>query len=300
MLDFGIARTIESRGQTVHGVPMGTPAFMAPEQASGRVDDIDGRTDLFALGATMFTVLAGRSVHEGDDPLDAMYKMAKEQAPPLRSVAPHVSEACARIVDKALQLEREKRYENATAMRADVRAILDAGRTQPVALATAPTLAAPTARDSSIPPPPKSGCATWIVLAALVLACAAGAWIALGKRLAWPPTQGATTSQIPSASASVTEVPSASAPASAASVPASVVVDAAAVEDAAQDASDDAADGDEDAGDDASRDASGLDATPTVHVVATAKPTATATSKPVVATHPTVKPVSTTKPKPHR
>ena len=47
------------------GVVMGTPAFMAPEQARARWDEVDGRTDLWAVGATMFTLLSGRHVHEG-------------------------------------------------------------------------------------------------------------------------------------------------------------------------------------------------------------------------------------------
>ncbi|HEX7604683.1 MAG TPA: serine/threonine-protein kinase [Polyangiaceae bacterium] len=302
VLDFGIARTVESRGNTVHGVPMGTPAFMAPEQASGRVDDIDGRTDLFALGATMFTVLAGRSVHEGDDPLEAMYKMVKEQAPPLRSVAPRVSEACARIVDKALQLERESRYASATAMRADVRAVLDAGRTQPVTLGTAPTLAAAPAREASIPPPPrKSGCGTRVAFVALLLACVAGAWVTFGKGLSLPRVLRDASDLVPTASTSLAETPSASPSSSSSAVaptPIVVVVDAEAALDAAPDASDDADEQDEDGGDDASRDASGLDATPSVHVAATARPTAT--TKPPIVTHPTAKPTGTTKPKPHR
>ena len=46
---------------------MGTPAFMAPEQARARWDEVDGRTDLWAVGATMFTLLTGRHVHEGDE-----------------------------------------------------------------------------------------------------------------------------------------------------------------------------------------------------------------------------------------
>ena len=320
VLDFGIARTVESKGMTVHGVPMGTPAFMAPEQASGRVDDIDGRTDLFALGATMFTVLAGRQVHEGDDPLDSMYRMAKEQAPPLCEVAPWVSEGCGRIVDKALQLERANRYDNAGAMRVDVRALLDAGRSQPVVSATAPTLAAPPAssfspspapppavspapppaaeseRVSSLPPPPeKTGCGTRLVMAALVLTCAAGAWIALGKQLPWPRALGGTTEVPPVEDAAATDEPSASASASAVPLVASVDADLAA--DATPDApSDAAAEQDRDAADDASDDASGLDATALVHGVPSAKPTAS--TKPTVTTHPTTKPTTTTKPKP--
>src|SRR5271165_4202924 len=69
VLDFGIAKVFERtearRTSTRAGMVMGTPAFMAPEQARARWDEVDGRTDLWALGATMFTLLTGRHVHEG-------------------------------------------------------------------------------------------------------------------------------------------------------------------------------------------------------------------------------------------
>src|SRR5581483_9335323 len=67
VLDFGIARVHEARREratsTRAGVVMGTPAFMAPEQARARWDEVDGRTDLWAVGATMFKLLTGRVVH---------------------------------------------------------------------------------------------------------------------------------------------------------------------------------------------------------------------------------------------
>src|SRR5262249_43983251 len=70
ILDFGIARRREGsepgRGGTRVGVVLGTRAFMAPEQARARWELVDGRTDLWALGATMFTLLSGRFVREAE------------------------------------------------------------------------------------------------------------------------------------------------------------------------------------------------------------------------------------------
>ncbi len=68
LLDFGIARLIQpGRARTTQsGATMGTPAFMAPEQARGRWEQLDGRTDLWGVGATMFVQLTGRQVHEAD------------------------------------------------------------------------------------------------------------------------------------------------------------------------------------------------------------------------------------------
>ena len=90
VLDFGLARLAEARSGTSAGLALGTPSFMAPEQASGRQDEIDARSDLFAVGATAFMILANRGVHEGTLP-----------APKLRDVAPMVSEPVAKIIDRS-------------------------------------------------------------------------------------------------------------------------------------------------------------------------------------------------------
>jgi hypothetical protein len=125
LLDFGLARLVEVQSTTTHGVALGTPSYMSPEQAAGRVDEIDGRTDVFALAASCFRVLSGRSVHEGVGPVDRVMKMANVPAPKLRDVAPHVSPEVARVIDKALEFRRDDRYASATVMRADVRKAID-------------------------------------------------------------------------------------------------------------------------------------------------------------------------------
>src|SRR5580704_5504658 len=71
VLDFGIARLRElstASTATKSGASMGTPAFMPPEQARGLWEEVDGRSDLWAVGATMFNLLTGRVVHEGRTP----------------------------------------------------------------------------------------------------------------------------------------------------------------------------------------------------------------------------------------
>jgi hypothetical protein len=130
VLDFGIARIADGGGRTRVGTALGTPSYMAPEQAKGRRDEIDGRTDLFALGATMFRVLTGRRVHDADTAPEILAKMATLPAPPVRSVAPEVSETLASIIDRALRFARADRYADAKAMREDVRAARE-GRALP-------------------------------------------------------------------------------------------------------------------------------------------------------------------------
>jgi eukaryotic-like serine/threonine-protein kinase len=125
VLDFGLARLLDGvpgQHQTRTGVALGTLAYMAPEQALGRRGEIDGRVDVFALGATMFRVLSGRRVHEAESEAELLMAMASRPAPPLRTVAPQTPESVAGIVDLSLAFSRDARYPDARTMRSDVQA----------------------------------------------------------------------------------------------------------------------------------------------------------------------------------
>jgi eukaryotic-like serine/threonine-protein kinase len=127
VLDFGIARLRElpeNGSGTSAGTFMGTPSFMSPEQARGRWGEVDARSDLWATGATMFFLLAGRYVHDADSFADQLALSAREPAPPLASVASDVPASVAAIVDKALSYATTARYQDARDMRTAVRAAL--------------------------------------------------------------------------------------------------------------------------------------------------------------------------------
>lgn len=124
VLDFGLARLLDGQAITTYGLALGTPSFMSPEQAAGRIDEIDGRTDLFALAATGFRLRTGRRIHEAPNAIELVGKMANLAAPRIQSVAADVSEPYARIIDRALAFRREDRYGDATAMQADVRSAM--------------------------------------------------------------------------------------------------------------------------------------------------------------------------------
>ena len=130
VLDFGIAKVFEQEKarptSTQTGMIMGTPAFMAPEQARGRWDDVDGRTDLWAVGATMFTLLSGRYVHEAPSSHEQLILNATAPAPALGSVAPAVPSEVAAIVDRALAFDRAQRWPDARSMQQPIRAALEA------------------------------------------------------------------------------------------------------------------------------------------------------------------------------
>lgn len=119
VLDFGIARVFHESGAlgTRTGAMMGTPAFMPPEQALGRRADIDARTDLWAVGATMFTLLSGQFVHTAESPEEMMVLAATRPATPLVEVLPEVPLSIAMVVDHALAFARDERFGSAHVMR---------------------------------------------------------------------------------------------------------------------------------------------------------------------------------------
>ena len=102
---------------------MGTPAYMAPEQARARWDEVDGRTDLWSVGATMFKLLTGRVVHVADTINEQLLAAMTKPAPPLASLVSTVPIPVLEVVDKSLQYTKEDRWADARAMQ---RAIRDA------------------------------------------------------------------------------------------------------------------------------------------------------------------------------
>ncbi len=119
VLDFGIARVRELSSPlstTLAGSAMGTPAFMAPEQARGRWEDVDGRSDLWAVGATLYTLLTGEFVHSGETVSETL---AMAVTRPARSIAerrPDLHPSLVRFVDKALSYDKAARFADAAAM----------------------------------------------------------------------------------------------------------------------------------------------------------------------------------------
>ncbi|MCB9575732.1 MAG: protein kinase [Polyangiaceae bacterium] len=124
VLDFGIARLREmssSASQTRTGSLLGTPAFMAPEQARGRWDDVDARTDIWAVGATVFTLLTGRFVFEAETVQEQLIMAATAKAPPIGSLVPEIPPELGEIIDRALSFDRFQRWPDARSMQSALR-----------------------------------------------------------------------------------------------------------------------------------------------------------------------------------
>ena len=119
VLDFGLARFRDAAmpSDTHTGMVFGTPAFMPPEQAAGRTSQIDERTDLWALGATMFTLLSGEVVHEGESLQHIVMLAASLPARPISEVLPDAHPVLANLVDRSLTWDKDMRWPHAAAMR---------------------------------------------------------------------------------------------------------------------------------------------------------------------------------------
>ncbi len=124
VLDFGIARLRQISGNgmttTQSGHTMGTPSFMSPEQARGRWDEVDARSDLWAVGATMFSVLSGRFVHKAGTPNELLLAAMTRFAPRISSVMPDLAPEVAAVIDRALSFSTQDRWPDARAMQAAV------------------------------------------------------------------------------------------------------------------------------------------------------------------------------------
>ncbi|WP_394829823.1 protein kinase domain-containing protein [Pendulispora albinea] len=118
VLDFGIARRIDSDGSaSVTGHMMGTPAFMSPEHALGDRDRIGPHSDVWAVGATMFLLLTGESVHMADSARALLVAAATRPARSLGAVCPTLPASIVRFVDKALTFDIAGRWSTAGEMR---------------------------------------------------------------------------------------------------------------------------------------------------------------------------------------
>jgi serine/threonine-protein kinase len=123
--DFGLARDTEADGTTVTGAVLGSPLFMAPEQAKGSLSRVDRRTDVYGLGATLYFLLTGRPPVQGDNVFQVILQLAHEEPVPPRQLDASVPRDLETVVLKCLEKEPQRRYESAQALAADLRRYLD-------------------------------------------------------------------------------------------------------------------------------------------------------------------------------
>jgi serine/threonine-protein kinase len=129
--DFGIARITDS-SKTKTGMVLGTPSYMSPEQLAGR--KVDGQSDLFSLGATLYQMCCGRLPFQGDSMAQLMYKISNEQPPDPVSLNPALPDCLVSIIHRALAKRTEDRFRTGEEMAKAIRECAEAFGTVDVAL----------------------------------------------------------------------------------------------------------------------------------------------------------------------
>ena len=144
LLDFGLAKlrqqvvkgaVLDSQDPTppllvpsvVEGTLVGTPQYMSPEQAEGKQDDIDGRTDIFAFGAVVYEMVTGKKAFEGKSQLSVLSAILHLEPPAMSSLAPMTPSALDRVVKKCLAKDRDKRWQSASDLHDELQWIRDGG-----------------------------------------------------------------------------------------------------------------------------------------------------------------------------
>ncbi|MEQ8850076.1 protein kinase [Botrimarina sp.] len=123
--DFGLARMQTDLGVTATGDVVGTLRYMSPEQARGRADQVDGRTDVYALGATLYELLTLRPAHGGNDRRRLLDRLERTDPTPPRKLNPALPADLENIVMKAMEKDRDARYASAGDLRDDLRRYLE-------------------------------------------------------------------------------------------------------------------------------------------------------------------------------
>jgi serine/threonine-protein kinase len=125
VVDFGLARAAYDDGAMLSDVIVGTPRYMAPEQAAGATANLDRRADVYGLGATLYHLLTGEPPNQGDSPAAVLANLATADPRPPRAIRPDIATDLEAIVLKCLDKDRTSRYDSARALADDLGRFLD-------------------------------------------------------------------------------------------------------------------------------------------------------------------------------
>jgi serine/threonine protein kinase len=178
LADFGVARALDDPSLTTTGLTVGTPAYMSPEQASGRAD-IDGRADLYSLGVVLYQMVTGRPPFQGGTP-QVMHAHVY-QPPPLPSSVAAVSPAMEAIILRVLSKNPDDRYPSGAALAADLWPLVETTRThQPAALRIGPLARRRRFRWLDTRRAPGGWAAALLAVVLTVIVIGAGMWLVVG------------------------------------------------------------------------------------------------------------------------
>jgi serine/threonine-protein kinase len=175
LTDFGVAKVVDQRESlTRTGQLVGTPAYMAPEQASGEKEQVGPRTDVYGLGATLYALLSGRPPFSADTPLNLVVAVLREPPPPPSTLRADVDPQLEQVVLRCLAKDPDDRPASVAALRGELAALETPRRGTrrrawaPLAIlalgglgAGAVLLLATTPTPSTRPRPPASSSRSW-------------------------------------------------------------------------------------------------------------------------------------------
>jgi tetratricopeptide (TPR) repeat protein len=160
VMDFGLARALESGGMTQTGAMLGTMEYMSPEQANG--DVVDVTSDIYAAGLIFYELLTGKMPYQAESAVASLLKRSQQRALPVSQVDNTIPRQLSAIVARCIEPDRRRRYQHVSQLLADVEAFSPGARS---------VIRAPAPAALRLP-------YRWIALAMLVLAVAAGAFFA--------------------------------------------------------------------------------------------------------------------------
>ncbi|MDH5385972.1 MAG: tetratricopeptide repeat protein, partial [Candidatus Aminicenantes bacterium] len=118
IMDFGIARSLESKGITGAGVMIGTPEYMSPEQVEGK--EVDQRSDVYSLGVILYEMVTGKVPFEGDTPFIIGVKQKSEIPRDPKELNTQIPEDLSRVIMRCLEKDKELRYQSANELRSEL------------------------------------------------------------------------------------------------------------------------------------------------------------------------------------
>src|SRR5512146_1952316 len=166
VMDFGLARALESEGMTQTGALLGTMEYMSPEQAKG--EQVDCTSDIYAAGLIFYELLTGKMPYAAESALASLMKRAQQRAIPAAELDRSVPRNLSSIVSHCIEPDRKKRYQSASEILADLDAVDPTART-----AVSFVVPRPRAQTSSI--------YKWIAVALLAVILAGGGYVGWKK-----------------------------------------------------------------------------------------------------------------------